>query len=95
MRCKELIETLILDGHQKVTLYSGRQNTDDGSTEVHFIISEDGDTVARNLHEAGGHSGWAMCDWPLSHSSYSDLQECWPLNLSNRQESLSLLFALS
>ncbi|WP_336766953.1 hypothetical protein [Pantoea ananatis] len=95
MSYQELLVTLISDGHQKVTLYSGRLHTDDGSTEVHFIISEGGDSVARNLHDAGGHSGWTMCDWPLSHSEYSDLQESWPLDLNNLQESLSILLLFS
>ncbi|EOW4673652.1 TPA: hypothetical protein I3313_004992 [Enterobacter hormaechei subsp. hoffmannii] len=91
MGYEELIDTLISEGHQKVTLFCGRLRTDDGSAEVHFITSEDGDTVARNLHEAGGHSGWTLCDWPVSHSADSNLQEIWPLDLSNREESLSLL----
>ncbi|PQL05359.1 hypothetical protein [Pantoea ananatis] len=95
MSYQELLETLISDGHQKVTLYSGRLHTDDGSTEVHFIIGEDGDPVARNLHEAGWHSGWTMCDWPLSYSAYKDLQESWSLDLSNRQESLAILHLFS
>lgn len=39
MSYQELLETLISDGHQKLTLYSGRLHTDDGSTEVHFMRS--------------------------------------------------------
>lgn len=42
MGYEELIDTLIIEGHQKVMLYCGRLRTDDGTTEVHFITSEDG-----------------------------------------------------
>lgn len=95
MGYEELIDTLISEGHQKVTLFRGRLRTDDDAVEVHFIISADGDTVARNLYVAGGHSGWTLCDWPVSHSSDPDLQEIWPLDLSRREESLSIVFFLS
>ncbi|ALX97544.1 hypothetical protein AV650_28820 (plasmid) [Serratia fonticola] len=91
MGYEELIDTLIRDGHQKVTLFCNHLRTDDGSAEVHFITNKDGDIVARNLHEAGGHSGWTLCDWPVSHAADSNLQEIWPLDLSNREESIALL----
>ncbi|EOC0580022.1 hypothetical protein ACI009_004620 [Cronobacter sakazakii] len=91
MGYEELIDTLISEGHQKVTLYWGRLRTDDGSTGVHFIISEDGDTVAKNLHEAGGYSGWTLCGWPVSHPSGSNLQEIWALDLSDREVSIASL----
>ncbi|PNF13567.1 hypothetical protein A6J71_00635 [Enterobacter cancerogenus] len=91
MGYEELIDTLISEGHQKVTLFCGRLRTDDGSVEVHFITSEDGDTLARNLHVAGGHIGWTLCDWPVSHPSDPNLQEIWPLDLSNREDSIGLL----
>lgn len=91
MGYEELIDTLIREGHQELTLFSGSLRTDDGSTEVHFLISTDGDTVARNLHAGGGYSGWTLCDWPGPHSSVPVLYEIWPLDLSRREESLSLL----
>lgn len=91
MGYEELIDTLIRDGHQKVTLCSNHLRTDDGSVEVHFITSEDGDIVAKNLHEAGGHSGWTLCYWPVSYPADSDLQEIWPLDLNNREKSIVLL----
>lgn len=70
---EELIDTLISEGHQKVTLFCGRLRTDDELAEVHFITSENGDIVARNLHEAGGHSGWTLCDCALLTDSTRDL----------------------
>lgn len=88
---KELIDTLISEGHQKVTLFCGHLRTDDGAMNVHFIISEDGDTVARNLHEAGGYSGWTLCDWPVLHPSGSNLEEIWALDLSDREVSIASL----
>ena len=86
MSYQELLDTLISDGHQKVTLYSGRLHTDDGSTEVHFLISEDGDTVARNLHEAGGHSGWTMCNWAIDSGRCRPLYEIWEIDLTDRKD---------
>lgn len=95
MGYEELIDTLIREGHQKVTLFRGRLRTDDASAEVYFITSDDGDTVARNLHEAGGHSGWTLCDWPVPHPPDSDLQEIWPLDLSKREDSIARLSIFS
>lgn len=91
MDYEELIDTLIREGHQDLTLFSGRLRTDDESTGVLFLISTDGDTVARNLRAAGGYSGWTLCDWPVSYSSVSDLSEIWPLDLSRREDALTLL----
>jgi len=92
---EEMIDTLIDDGHQKVTLFSCLLHTDDGSAEVYLIISDDGDMIAKNLREAGGHSGWTLCYWPVSHSSDSDLHEIWPLDLSKRDDSVAQLSLFS
>lgn len=91
MGYEELIDTLISEGHQKVTLCCGRLRTDDGTTEVHFIASEDGDTVAKNLHEAGGHSGWTLCNRPVDPARCTFLLEIWDIDLTDRENAVHQL----
>ncbi|HHA2288204.1 TPA: hypothetical protein ACOEAZ_004373 [Enterobacter asburiae] len=91
MGYEELIDTLISEGHQKVTLFCGRLRTDDGSTEVHFIASEDGDTVAKNLHEAGGYSGWTLCNRPVDPERCTFLLEIWDIDLTDRENAVHQL----
>lgn len=88
MGYEELIDTLISESHQKVTLFCGRLRTDDGSAEIHFITSEDGDTVAKNLHEAGGHSGWTLCDRPVDTARFTFLCEIWEIDLTDRENAV-------
>lgn len=88
MGYEELIDTLISEGHQKVTLFCGHLRTDDGAVGVHFIASEDGDTVAKNLHEAGGHSGWTLCNRPVDLACCTFLCEIWDLDLTDREKAV-------
>ncbi len=72
MGYEELVDTLIAEGHKKISLVSNKRHTDDANVfiEEYLILDVSGDIVARKLLVPERYS-WSMVGWSGAPSSNS------------------------
>jgi hypothetical protein len=61
----ELVDTLIAEGQNTISLVSNKRHTDDEKVliEEYLVLDGSGDIVARKIRSPEGY-GWSMLDWP-------------------------------
>lgn len=95
MGSEDVIDALIADDHQNVTLYSGLLATDDDShVRQFFLIDERGDVVAKKLCMPGCYC-WSLVFWPLATSHLTAFHDVWALDLMARDEAVMQLCLFS
>ncbi|RLM18828.1 hypothetical protein BIY29_17730 [Brenneria alni] len=95
MGYEEVIDELIADGHQKITLYTGLLVTDgDSHVRQFFLIDERGDVVAKKLCIPGCYR-WSLVLWPPATPHLTSFHEVWELDLMARNEAITRLCLVS
>ncbi|MDX6917783.1 hypothetical protein R9X49_22055 [Pectobacterium carotovorum] len=95
MESEDVIDALIADGHQTVTLYTGLLATEDDSpVRQFFLLDEHGDVVAKKLGMPGCYR-WSVVLWPPATSHLSSFREVWALDLTVRDDAITRLCLFS
>ncbi|AZK61361.1 hypothetical protein ACIPR7_18135 [Pectobacterium parvum] len=95
MGSEDVIDALIADGHQTVTLYTGWLATDDDRpVRQFFLLDERGDVVAKKLCMPGCYR-WSLVLWPPATSHLTAFHEVWALDLLARDKAKTQLFLFS